>query len=195
MTTSAVRTDAAVRRGGRRTGFTLLEIVVVMGVVALLFTAGLAGFYLSDDDRQLREASQELEVLAKRARTIATLEQKPYAIEFYDGGVRLMPFAEALMEPTERELVLEMREEGGGEVPAASSKNSWQADEDMSLSIQRWGNDQWFEVSRRSRHLWRFDPSGLCEPIAVRFDMDKSWMVVRFHPLTAAIADEEGEIH
>jgi len=194
MTTSAVRTDAAARRGGRRAGFTLLEIVVVMGVVALLFTAGLVGFYLSDDDRQLREASQELEVLAKRARTIATLEQKPYAIEFHDGSVRLMPYAEALLDPTERELMLEMREEGGEEVEPVSSKNSWSADEDMTLSIQRWGSDEWSDVNRRNRHVWRFDPSGLCEPIAVRFDMERSWMLVRFHPLTAGIADTEGEI-
>lgn len=167
---------------------------MVMGVVALLFTAGLVGFYLSDDDRQLREASQELEVLAKRARTIATLEQKPYAIEFHDGSVRLMPYAEALLDPTERELMLEMREEGGEEVEPVSSKNSWSADEDMTLSIQRWGSDEWSDVNRRNRHVWRFDPSGLCEPIAVRFDMERSWMLVRFHPLTAGIADTEGEI-
>ena len=47
----------------------------------------------SSDERVLRNASGEIELLAKRARTTAILQQTPYALEFREGIVRLMPLA------------------------------------------------------------------------------------------------------
>ena len=37
---------------------------------------------------------------------------------------------------------------------------------------------------------WIFQPTGLCEPIAVRIMEDEAWIEVRFDPLTASIEDE-----
>lgn len=180
MTISAVRTDF--RRGA---GFTLIEIILVLAISAMV-VAGAVGFMVySSDERALRSATSEIEVMAKRARTVSMLQQTPYALEFSDAGVRMMPLAEALMPPERR-----------GESPGAATGSrfspvhaEWVPDQDQVLSIKRWASENWLPVTDRSVHVWRFDPNGVSEPIAIRVQMDQSWMEADFHPLTASIRD------
>ena len=87
--TSAARTN---KRGG---GFTLLEVVIVLAVAAIITGGALSFMHYSSDERVLRDISGEVEVMAKRARTAAILQQTPYALEVRADGVRLMPLAEA----------------------------------------------------------------------------------------------------
>ena len=107
---------SAVRRTseGRRAGFTLLEMVVVLSISMLIIGGALSKLYFSRDEAKLTDAYQSIEVLAKRARTISTLQQRPYALEFRDKTVSLMPFAEAAMEPEDRGDLLEVLGEDEG---------------------------------------------------------------------------------
>ena len=87
---SAVRT-----LNNRSPGFTLLEIVIVLAIAALMMGGAVGLMVYSSDERVLRNSSGEIEVLAKRARTTAILLQTPYALEFRERVVRLLPLAEA----------------------------------------------------------------------------------------------------
>nr|MCU0749294.1 prepilin-type N-terminal cleavage/methylation domain-containing protein [Akkermansiaceae bacterium] len=79
----------------RRAGFTLIEIVMVLGIAAIVMGGAVGMMIYSSDERVLRDASGEIEMLAKRARTTSILQQTPYALEFREGIVRLMPLAQA----------------------------------------------------------------------------------------------------
>ncbi|MEP4079505.1 type II secretion system protein [Haloferula sp.] len=202
---SAVKTSDT-----RRNGFTLLEIVVVLSIAVLIVGGGLSAMYFNRDEARLTDAYQSIEVLAKRARTISTLQQRPYALEFRDKTVSLMPFAEAAMEPSDRSDFLESREDfevftdevgfidGADEIDDPSSeppvRDAWSADPEMMLFIRRWATSDWVPITVRDRHVWRFDPNGICEPVGIRVEVNGSWVEVVFHPLTAAITSTDSEI-
>ena len=48
-------------------------------------------------------------------------------------------------------------------------------------------------LERNRVEVWRFDPDGLCEPIAIHYAMEKSWAEDAYHPLTASIRDSQLE--
>ena len=80
---------SAVRTNKPQRGFTLIEIVMVLAISAIVMGGAIGLMIFSSDERVLRNASGEIELLAKRARTIAILNQTPYALEFREGVVRL----------------------------------------------------------------------------------------------------------
>ncbi len=182
--TSAARTNKRAR------GFTLIEIVMVLAIVGIV-TGGAVGLMVfSSDERALRDASGEIELLAKRARTIAILNQVPYALEFREGRAKLLPWAEAGREEKKRSR--RDLEEPEAETSASESRQFSLAN-GMTLSIRRWNSEKWYTPGKNDVHVWRFDPEGLCEPISIRLDLNKSWSIDTFHPLTATISDSELE--
>lgn len=63
------------------------------------------------------------------------------------------------------------------------------------MYVRRWASDAWLPVDSKSRHVWRFDPEGFCEPIGVRFQIEQSWLEAEFNPLTGGIRDRAQEIY
>lgn len=181
--TSAARTT----RAGR--GFTLIEIVMVLAIAAVIMGGAVGVMVYSSDERVLRDASGEIELLAKRARTISILEQTPYALEFSEGTVRLLPLAQAgiyekrgSQRPTPDE-------------PATDSEQNrtLTLDPNLAVFIRRWNSDDWLGTAKNGVHVWRFDPEGLCEPVSVRLTLGESWAEDTYHPLTATIRDSQLE--
>ena len=182
-------------------GFTLIEIVLVLTLIALMVGGALGLMIASDDERVLNRSSVEIEVLAKRARALAALQQRPYALEFNEQTVSLMPLAEALIEPRDREKALKRQEEMHAEAAAAPTSGfnpvhaSWTVHEDVRMFVRRWASDAWLPVDTKSRHVWRFEPEGFCEPIGVRFQMERSWLEAEFNPLTGGIREQSQDIN
>lgn len=196
MMTSVARTNN--RHAG---GFTLLEMVIVLLVIALLGGSAVGLMLISDDERALNRASVEVEVLAKRARTVAALQQRPYALEFTNNRVSLMPLAEASLEPGDREKALLAQAEQAEANPDLVVKGfapvhaGWELDADMRIFVRRWATEEWIPVSGELREVWRFDPEGFCEPVGVRIERGKSWKESEFHPLTGGIRDSSMEAY
>jgi prepilin-type N-terminal cleavage/methylation domain-containing protein len=187
-------------------GFTLIEIVLVLTLIAVMVGGALGFMIASDDERKLGRSSVEVESLAKRARALAALQQRPYALEFHEQTVSLMPLAEAVIEPRDRENALQRQEEM--EMEAASNAESaapasrfspvhasWTLDEDLKMFVRRWASDVWLPVDTKNRHVWRFDPEGFCEPVGLRFTAGPSWVEAEFNPLTGGIRDQSQEIY
>lgn len=182
---------SAAKTNKRSRGFTLIEIVVVLAIAAVVMGGAVGMMVYSSDERVLRDASGEIELLAKRARTTAILQQTPYAIEFRQGVVRMLPLARAGRD--------EKRTAGGHRIggetvePEGGEDRQYVLDGEINLLVRRWNSDKWLETDKNSIHVWRFDPNGLCEPLSVRLAMDKSWSEDTYHPLTATIADSQLE--
>ncbi len=174
-----------------RAGFTLIEIVLVLAIAAVVMGGAVGLMIFSSDERALRGASGEIELMAKRARTTAILRQTPYALEFREGLVRLLPLAQAGMD-----LRKNARRRNEPEPPPntdPSSNLEYALDGNIALSIRRWNSDQWFGTARDAVHIWRFDPDGLCEPLTVRLTLGDSWTEDTYQPLTASIAEQSSE--
>jgi len=182
---------SAVKTNSRRRGFSLLEIVMVLAIAAIVMGGAMGMMSYSSDEHALRKASGEIELLAKRARTTAMLQQTPYALEFRQGVVRLLPLAEAGND--EKTTAGGHRIGGEPVTPTGGEHRQYTWGNGMELFVRRWNSTTWLPTGTNSIHLWRFDPTGLCEPIAVRLTLDKSWSEDTYHPLTASIRDSQLE--
>lgn len=179
-------------QGGRR-GFTLIEIVIVMAIVAVVMGGSIAAMLHSSPEKVLTNASSEIELLAKKARTAAILHQKPYAIEFHENKLRLLPFGEA----SESERTTALGNQIGGtaidEDDGPTLREEINIDPDITLGVRRWNTEDFVAPSKNFVPVWRFDPNGLSEPITVRMTVGESYAQDTYHPLTATIADSELE--
>ena len=182
---SAVKTTTR-----RRQGFSLLEIVMVLAIAAIVMGGAMGVMTYASDEHALRKASGEIELLAKRARTTAILQQTPYALEFREGVVRLLPLAEA--GAIERTTAGGHRI-GGEPVITSGEHRQYAWGGGMEVFVRRWNSNEWLDTGKNSIHIWRFDPSGLCEPISVRLVLGRSWMEDTYHPLTASIHESQLE--
>jgi type II secretion system protein H len=181
--TLAARTSESPR------GFTLIEIVMVLAISAIVMGGAVGLMIFSSDERALRNASGEIELLAKNARTVSILNQTPYALEFREGVVRMMPLAQA-----GRDLEKSAGSRGGDEVvESVDASRQVTLDSGIEVAVRRWNSEEWLKTGKKSVHVWRFDPDGLCEPLAVQLTLGKSWSVDTYHPLTATISESELE--
>lgn len=183
------------RTSSNRSGFTLIEIVMVLAISTMLLGGAVAFMVFSGDERALRDISGQVELLAKRARTIAILQQTPYAIEFRPGIVRLLPLAEAGQDEKKTALGQTI---GGERVistsPGGPVHNEISLDPKMASFVRRWNTEEWLPMSDRFVHIWRFDPDGLCEPLGVRINIGANYIEDIYHPLTATIRETAMEV-
>ena len=180
---------SAAKTNKQRSGFTLLEIVIVLAIASLVIGGAVGYMVYSSDERALRDASGEIELLAKRARTTSILQQTPYALEFREGIVRMLPLAQA---GREEERTVGGRRIGGEideEEATVGESHAYELGSAMGISVRRWNSDSWLPAVKDAVHIWRFDPDGLCEPISVRFTLEQSWAEDTYHPLTATIRE------
>jgi hypothetical protein len=164
-----------------------------MAIVAVVMGGSIAAMLHSSPEKVLTNASSEIELLAKKARTAAILHQKPYAIEFHENKLRLLPFAEA----SESERTTALGNQIGGTTvdddDDPTLREEITIDADIALSVRRWNTEDFVAPSKNFVPVWRFDPNGLSEPITVRMAIGESYAQDTYHPLTATIADSELE--
>jgi type II secretory pathway pseudopilin PulG len=170
-----------------------LEVVIVLAIIAVVIGGSVGLMVYSSDERVLRNASGEIELLAKRARTTAILQQTPYALEFREGIVKLMPLAEA---GRDEKRTVGGRRIGGERVIEEGSGERWEyrLEGGTELFVRRWNAKEWLATRKNAVHVWRFDPNGLCEPLSVRLALENSWVEDTYHPLTATIRETFMEI-
>jgi prepilin-type N-terminal cleavage/methylation domain-containing protein len=191
--TPAMTSAAKTSKHGCRRGFTLLEIVIVLAIAAVVMGGAVGMMVYSSDERVLRNASGEIELLAKRARTTAILLQTPYALEFREGIVKLMPLAET---GRDEKRTVSGRSIGGEPVVEEDIGERWQyqLEGGMEVFVRRWNSSEWLATRKNAVHVWRFDPNGLCEPISVRLSLENSWTEDSYNPLTATVRENFMEI-
>lgn len=152
-----------------------------MALTAILVGGALSIVAVSADKRQVTESAGKVGAFAKRARAVAMVQQRPYALVFTQGNVKLMPLAEATGMDSGQSA------SSPSNASLASVHDGFQLDDNFQLSIRRWGTENWIPVNDRVVQIWRFDPSGLCEPIGVRLALNQSWIEDTYHPLSAGV--------
>ncbi|NJM37998.1 MAG: hypothetical protein HC845_09175 [Akkermansiaceae bacterium] len=160
-------------------------IVLTISSIVIGGAIGLAIY--SGDERILRDATGEIELMAKRARTIAILKQTPYALEFREGAVRIMPLVQAGLSEAPK---LQQAEENS-EMSSENQNREFILNSGLSVFFRHWNTEKWLTTVKNDVHVWRFDPDGLCEPISLRLVLDDSSVENTYHPLTATAVEEE----
>lgn len=178
------------RRGQPAGGFTLLEIVFVLGMVAMLVTWLTLSIGTVETEQKLREASGSIESLAKRGRNIAVRQQRTYHLIIGKDSISIAP--QYVLDGSEDSII--EPEDGDTEVPRENFEDitvSENTDTEVTYEIKRWRSDEWELIDGDKEITLTLDPVGLVEPISIRCSIGKSWLIHELHPLTAGVRDEE----
>lgn len=170
---------------GQAAGFTLLEVVFVLGMIAMLAVWLTVNVTTVDTEKRLREASGAVETMAKRARSVAMMQQRPYQVTISLDGVSMAPqFA--------RSGSFSQGEDGEEAVAVFEDVlDSEPLDPEVKYEIRRWRSDLWDEIEGEDKLVLTIDPLGLVEPISIRCSLGNSWIMQELNPLTAGVNDEE----
>jgi hypothetical protein len=169
----------------------LLEIVIVLSLAALIVGGSIAVMNGRSSERRLVEVSGKLEDLARRARTLAVVQQTSYVVALTEKGFFLHPWVEDNLDEAELAKLDVERAEGGAK--RKPMRDAVLLDEEFTFEVMRWGTNRWNPLNRGAREVWRFDPNGLCEPITVKFEYPDGWIQQEYHPLSATVREEEME--
>jgi hypothetical protein len=132
--------------------------------------------------------------MASRGHAMSVLHQKPFWLQVQQGKVTLMG-AETRAPAAAEEFGRSQGNFGEEEQSAHVTVYDEYATE-VEISIRRWGakEDNWSVPEEDQILTWQFQPTGLCEPLAIRFAHKKNWVILHMHPLTARAVDEESNI-
>lgn len=194
-----VRIHANMQLGQRHTknrqvaGFTLLEIVFVLSMIAILVTWLTVSLSTVESEQKLREAASRIELLAKRGLSIAVMQQRPYQLTITASSVSIAP--RYALGPDEAGYMENEQDGAGGESGSFDDITASEAiDVDVSYEIKRWQSDDWVALEGDKRIVITLNPMGLIEPFMIRCSMGESWIMHELHPLTAGVRDEEMSI-
>ena len=194
-----VRIHANMQLGQRHTknrqvaGFTLLEIVFVLSMIAILVTWLTVSLSTVESEQKLRDAASRIELLAKRGLSIAVMQQRPYQLTITASSVSIAP--RYALGPDEAVYMENEQDEAGGESLSFDDITASEViDADVSYEIKRWQSDDWVALEGDKRIVITLNPIGLIEPFMIRCSMGESWIMHELHPLTAGVRDEEMSI-
>ena len=80
------------RKFGRASGFTLIEILVAVGIVAIVMTVAVLNLSLTDDDRELRREARRFMSLVELAQDDAMLQGREFGLELMLDSYRFIEY-------------------------------------------------------------------------------------------------------
>lgn len=191
---------------GQRAGFTLLEVVIAMGIIAMIFTVGFLSVGSGQIERELRAESAVIEDAFRKARNLALVQQRPYVVTLRPDSLSLGPrgSAEVVGRTARRTLTSSRRRSlsNRAEEQAAEDAKQWadveeykEFEEGLEISVQRWGAQKPVELKRKTDvQSFIIEPTGLVEPAVIRVARENSWLEYELSPLSGAARNESMEI-
>ncbi len=168
-------------------GFTLLEVVFVLGMIGIIVTWITLGVATVETEQRLRDASGDIVAMVGKARSIAVRQQRSYQVIVTADKVLLQPeFFNEDDSFDEEEL-----NDDEARVEYEDVTDSKGYDSDVEYEIQRWQSDNWLVMEEKNRAEITVNPTGLVEPISIRCSYEDSWLIQRLHPLTGSVREEE----
>jgi prepilin-type N-terminal cleavage/methylation domain-containing protein len=178
---------------GIRQGFTLLELIFVMGITAIVFGTAVYMVSTPNMEKEVREAHSGIENLALRARAMSYSYQQPFIIEFREGEVRLMPMASPESESADEISEIVGEKSALRRLDSMSWPVVFKIDPQYTLSVRRWNSNVFKPVDGNVVETWIHQPNSPCEPFAVELASEDGLVYLsrEFHPLSANATDLE----
>lgn len=206
----------------RASGFTLVEVVVALTIIAVI--AGIAIPIATGvrDERQAREPLRELALLVQELRQRAIGEGRAYQIVFESSGFHGLPFIHPYR--TRSEQLQQIRELTTGEAEAAIQRSgierqeidraelireetligtpergpvfvrSYPLPDAVRCEVLFWGEGEWEVLELEDLRRWVFQPNGMLRPARVRFQNRSASFEAWFDPLTGEIQQERSHV-
>ncbi len=164
--------NAAFRTGER--GFTVLEILITLGIIVLFSSFFVFQFAESQSESLIRETGQELKKMALQAKRSSFAGRQDQFIVFSGNLIFLTDGW------TERMTGIE-------DLPESDVLGEYLVPEGVGISLRSHSTGEW---QRSEVDVWVFRGSGLNDPVEVRITHDRSYMLLEFNALTGIAAEE-----
>jgi len=170
---------------------TLLEVVIALSLVALIVGIGVLKYEDGSEERAIRQGASRIEAMASRAHAMSILHQKPFWLRFEEGRVVLAGADINTPAPEEGDRPDFKWDQLEGLASQEVIYDEYATE--ALVSLHRWGtkSDEWLEPNEDQALTWQFQSTGLCEPVGIRLEVEDSWVIMRMHPLTARVEEEE----
>jgi prepilin-type N-terminal cleavage/methylation domain-containing protein len=160
---NAARSHHPQRRSTQQ-GFTLLEMLIVIGLMLVLVGSAVLSFASLEETNELKGPIEKLRNMAKYANRAAVVQGSPVVIAFNKDGFGVM----------------------GGD---AGDLGNCSLPKDMKLNFTRWNGGRRFMSTVDLN--WVFFPTGICEPYTFQFVTPDGTTELDFNPLTGSVRREE----
>jgi type II secretion system protein H len=201
-------------------GFTLIELVLVLSIMALLTAAAVPSVRGLVAEKAAREPLTELAKLAKAARLQAMKDKRPYQIAFTSKGFSatryLSPYLQmAQLDEFMQQIDVEAKQKAeagiteetenataqqsatdtaGSAMPVVAYKEwteSYTLPEGLTYGIQYWHEVEPTALEGELVKLWVFQPTGIVSPLTVTLHHNGYVFSATFSALTADIVKED----
>ncbi len=182
-------------RMSRRAGaFTLIEIMVTLVLITLIIGIGALSIDSLNDEKKLRQPAGKLRDMAREAMRRAVTQQRSYSIflnqNFFmlrETYVRQEDIDNFHKEQNEQFAQKSLFEDEEAVRPSQRIVERFELNEGFSMQMRRWIQSEFTEPKGQE---WVFSPSGICEPVTIRFSNEKGYIEMDFNPLTAKVQEE-----
>lgn len=177
---------------GNRNGFSLIEIVVVLGISAFLLTSAVFVMNAPNEEKTLRGEHAKIEDLVRQGRALAVSYQQTFILELSEGVASLSPIAVPENEESDYYLDEERTRSSLKPLKEMNWPRLENLDPEYELSVRRWGQVDFNLLNEKRTETILLEPGGMCEPMSVLLSKDlgdKSLSRV-YHPLTGLAEDE-----
>jgi len=183
--------------GSKVRAFTLIEIMVALFIGSLVIGLVVLNIDSVSDEKRLRAASRELNMMAADALRKAVAEQRSYSVFINQNFFMLREthirqedidqFYKQQNEQIAQAQTKSLFDDENMEVPRQRVLGRFDLEEDMTIQWKRWVERD-YSVPKGVE--WIFSPSGICEPVSVRISNAKGFIEMDYNPLTAKPQDE-----
>ncbi len=203
----------------RSRGFTLVEMVVALTIMAILLSLAFPAMKALREAEEPAHLTSFMN-LTRSLRARAMSENRPYQIVFDQQtiyGLRYFypykeetTFAEFLakleeervkrkeeiarMEVERLQLALEQDPNNPPPPPPNIDDEYFvrkvTLPKDMRVEVRPWGEVLWKPLDGTAIHRWVFQPSGLCDPMLIRFGSEGRWHELGFEVLTGDLGTQ-----
>ena len=175
-------------------GFTLLEMVFVLAMIAMMTVWITLKVSTVDTEKQLRNASGNIEMMIRRARALAVTQQRPYQVTLSVHGIDLAPefsLGDDRVDDAFEDDFTDSDDSSDRKNTFKEVTDHEDLEREVEYEIRRWQSDEWITVEGDVKLVFILEPNGLVEPISIRVKTGESWLIQELHPLTGGVKDEE----
>jgi prepilin-type N-terminal cleavage/methylation domain-containing protein len=173
----------------RRTGFTLLEMCMVLFIIALLAGLSMPAMQSAFTERAVRNDTHQLALMVKTAMIQSAEQHRTYVIDLTDTTMALYPEGET---PADADASASTNDDD-----AAADGSSAPEDVEISgkldppnqlLAPDPLKADAWNAMPPDTQ--WIFEPGELCPATRVRLKRGDAWLEMSFNALTGNVENE-----